>query len=370
MIAANAITVTAKAAGGAVRQRYIDLLRGFFIFVIIIDHVGMWPNGYELLTGKGALWVSAAEGFFIISGMMVGVIRGREWVKKGWQAATKKLWLRAAQLYVLAVGLTLFFTAAARWLGNVAPVKDGALANDSWSSIILQSLTGQYVYGWSDFLIYYAVFLLIAPVVLWALARGWWLGVVAVSLVVYAFGQGHFGMLWQPLFFGGLLLGYYFSALQAVWQKLGQGKRRLVLRGMFGLTLITLTMSTLFVHFQLFQEWYQGNAQYLFERFYGFGFGRILLAPLWFGTLIYLFKRYQDHIIKFAGWLFFPLGRNALMAYTLQGIFVFFVHLFVAQKGMHFILNFAVTSLIIVAIWYIVKVLQPHLSTLHRKLQI
>ena len=54
----------------------LDLLRGFFVVIIIIDHLQLWPSPLRYLTGEGRLWVTAAEGFFLISGLLVGYIRG------------------------------------------------------------------------------------------------------------------------------------------------------------------------------------------------------------------------------------------------------------------------------------------------------
>lgn len=46
------------------RIHTIDILRGFFMFMIIVDHLELFPNGFDFLTGRGLLWMSAAEGFF------------------------------------------------------------------------------------------------------------------------------------------------------------------------------------------------------------------------------------------------------------------------------------------------------------------
>jgi hypothetical protein len=61
-------------SGKSKRILSLDLLRGFFLIVIMIDHVELYPNGWDFLTGKGRLWVSAAEGFFFMSGLLIGMI--------------------------------------------------------------------------------------------------------------------------------------------------------------------------------------------------------------------------------------------------------------------------------------------------------
>src|SRR3982750_3905966 len=82
-----------------------DLLRGFFLVVIMIDHIELYYNGWDILTGKGRLWVSAAEGFFFISGLLIGMMYKRR-LPLGMKFIFKKMWTRAIQLYIVGVGLT------------------------------------------------------------------------------------------------------------------------------------------------------------------------------------------------------------------------------------------------------------------------
>lgn len=62
------------AEDGAWDSRF-DLLRGFAVFAMVVDHIGgaSWADG---LTGGNRFFVSAAEGFVFISGMVVGIVYG------------------------------------------------------------------------------------------------------------------------------------------------------------------------------------------------------------------------------------------------------------------------------------------------------
>lgn len=53
-----------------------DTMRGLFMATIIIDHLGtaFGISLFIFLTGGGGLPVSAAEGFFLLSGFMVGFV--------------------------------------------------------------------------------------------------------------------------------------------------------------------------------------------------------------------------------------------------------------------------------------------------------
>src|SRR3989339_456486 len=88
------------------RIHELDLLRGFFILVIIIDHLQFWPSPLTFLTGEGRLWVSAAEGFFLISGLLIGYIRGYKGRNQPLTSISKKLAYRAFMLYAWGVGIT------------------------------------------------------------------------------------------------------------------------------------------------------------------------------------------------------------------------------------------------------------------------
>ncbi len=129
----------------------LDLLRGYFLVVIIIDHLFRFPSLFEIFTGRGQLWVSAAEGFFIISGLLVGYIYKSQ-IRTNPQAVFKKIWKRAVKLYLLSIGLTILFTAWG-WILNSTEVKTGIwpLGYDPLL-MFTKVFILQYVYGWADFL--------------------------------------------------------------------------------------------------------------------------------------------------------------------------------------------------------------------------
>jgi hypothetical protein len=70
--------MTKKAPEKPKRIETIDILRGFYIFSIIVVHLARFPNGYDIFTGRGILWATNSEGFFLMSGMLIGIIRGRK----------------------------------------------------------------------------------------------------------------------------------------------------------------------------------------------------------------------------------------------------------------------------------------------------
>ena len=83
---------------------------------------------------------------------------------------------------------------------------------------LTQVFTLRYSFGLADFLSRYAVFMAIAPLALWLIAkRKTWI-VGAVSVLVWATLRGTDGLApfsgWQIIFFAGLVLGYYYPQIK------------------------------------------------------------------------------------------------------------------------------------------------------------
>lgn len=72
-----------------------DIMRGIFMTSIIINHLGsaFGISCFILLTGGGSLPASAAEGFFLLSGLMVGYVYGPRILLRT-KPTFQKLWKR------------------------------------------------------------------------------------------------------------------------------------------------------------------------------------------------------------------------------------------------------------------------------------
>ena len=183
-----------------------DLLRGYFLVVILIDHFARYPGIFDLFTGRGMLWVSAAEGFFIVSGIMVGLVRGNEAKRGEFVLAWKRLWKRALTIYIWSAVLILLFTAIGLMLTGNPGVKSGIAESLSIATII-KTLTFQYSYGWADFLPFYAVYIALAPLALWLIhKRQAWL-VALIALIIWWYRGTNPFLAWQVVFFLGMIFG-------------------------------------------------------------------------------------------------------------------------------------------------------------------
>ena len=55
-----------------------------------------------------------------------------------------------------------------------------------------------------------------------------------------------------------------------------------------------------------------------------------------------LFRRFEDHIKRWLGWILLPFGHNSLYVYTIHAFVILVMHLFVAPD--YYIGNFYLTS--------------------------
>lgn len=327
-----------------IRERILalDLLRGYFLLVIIVDHLFRFPSLFEALTGRGQLWVSAAEGFFIISGLLVGYIY-KEKIITSPRLVLSKIWRRAGKLYLLSIGLTLLFTVWG-WVLNSVDVKLGIWPlGFNPGLMIIKTLTLQYVYGWADFLPFYAVFLFFAPLCLWLLARRNFLAVVLLSFVIWVVRGNNFYLAWQILFVGGMMGGFYYDKIEGFLGKLSEKTKRILTVTLFATTVTTILISTFFV----FGVWTIFRASWVNElpvallsalavardAYFPLQTAwfdkislppiRLILAALWFIAALVLVRRQEKFLARLFGGVLLLFGKNSLLVYVAHGFLLF-----------------------------------------------
>lgn len=162
-------------------------MRGYFLLVILLNHLHYYPSGLEWITGQSYLYASTAEGFFLISGIVLGIVRGAKLLDKPFKVARHLLLKRSLQLYITYLILLIFFTVVG-WLFLSDPgLKFGIYPpHGSFLDFMWQVATFQYVYGWADYLRLYALFILLSPLALWLLRKGKWYIVIIASFIVWA----------------------------------------------------------------------------------------------------------------------------------------------------------------------------------------
>lgn len=358
------------------RIHELDLLRGFFILVIVIDHFQRWPSPFTYITGEGRLWVSAAEGFFIISGLLIGYLRGWKGRHHSLKEISKKLLSRAAMLYAWGVGITLFivsvmtfFTSGTDSMYALLPKFPEADQLTSLPIYLWNVISGQYASDWIYFLRMYAIVLAVSPLVIWLMRKGKWWVVLLLSLATYGLSflmvEPEAAMQWQVLFFGAALIGWRLESI-AGWLQAHPIARKRIAISLISVTLITMVASYFWVHGWTNVEGPRAiisRDSYVTAR----GFldpwftnnpmapARIILSFIWFGGLFAIFHYGRNFIMKWFGWLLMPFGVASLSVYCLQAILFVFIEaaLPVSQSK---IANMLMTIVVILLIWGILKI--------------
>ncbi len=352
----------------------LDLLRGYFLVSIILNHLQWYPNGLDWVAMGGSLLVSAAEGFFIISGILLGIVRGRKLADQPFKVSALLVLSRGLKLYVISVVLMLLFTFIG-WLFLDNPgLKPGIRPMDEpILDIIIGALSLEYLYGWADFLRLYAIFLIMSPFALWLLRKGKWYIVTAASIgmwllypVARVYTENSTELLmplsWQLIFFTGLTIGYHWNDLSEWWRRQSETLRKTIRIPVLTLAVITLLINIVLVAgFSLnffpasWQTIYNTELFTTFDK-NGLPLARLVLFGLWFNLGLTLFMRFEKTITKWFGWLLLPFGMNSLYVYIQHAIIIFFAHLIIAPgTSSNFILNFFGSIAILGIIYYAVK---------------
>jgi hypothetical protein len=323
------------------RDLRVDLLRGFCIFAMVVDHFG-GDSWLYALTGGNRFYVSAAEGFIFISGFVMGQAYRNKRDRSGLPEAMADALRRARTLYLATVALTLIFsvlylyTDIVLWTG-----RDFGLGIDSLQEIAVASLTLHYTYHGTDILAMYTLLLLVAPLVLLLLSVGEWYWVLIPSWLVWLayqvypeeasipwyirHGENFPLAAWQVLFITGQVLGFHRDGLTSWLQRFRRLRVFVVALGVaITLALVSLAWGAekggQFAFFDI-------DPNVLNESFFKVPLRpwRIVaflsVAIVGYTTATYLWVP----IRRVLGWLMLPLGQAALYSYIVHFFLILLV---------------------------------------------
>lgn len=391
--------VTAVAAWGyndpSKRDSRVDLLRGAAIVFVVVNHLGL-TSLFQLLTQETVGFVSGAELFVLFSGLVVGMVYGPR-VKDDFGTVVDLTSRRAGKLYVTAlvvlVGiflvslLPIFQTDALttytdQGTGGVGHAAAGRTYNlyAGMESLFQFPVPPQVLpailllqFGPWQFNVMglYVVLLLVSPLILAALNRGWTLWVLAATLGVYAVGaatrtrllpsqfEDSFPLLvWQVLFVIGLVAGFH---------------RRKIVVWLSAHTWAVAACCGAAVVFA-FLSWgnpYLANGfdlrlavipDSLYRTMYDSFFARTYLAP---GRLLnvvvlvvaaYAFlTAYWKPAERALGWFLIPLGRATLYVFVIHVVLIAVVANIPALQQGDILLNTAAYAVILGLLWVMVR---------------
>jgi len=304
------------------RIEALDYLRGYFIVVIIIDHLERWPSLLSVFTGKGLLWSNASDGFIITAGLLVGYIRGYKARDTPFKDIAKKLLLRSFWLYVWSVLATLLlfsFTTLFPFPDNV-PHYD--FAANSFFDLIHDTILLEYIHPWVYFLHLYTVYLLLSIGAVWLLRKNlWWIiALCVVGAFIYTTFATSPWIERAPIFFIPVIIGYYLDAIKAFILNLNKRKMIILQGGLLALFVSTLLFSigTVFLP-QLFPETLISWLRSIFSRD-PINFIVVVVAAIWYIGLFITFHYTLPFLKKYLAWLILPFSTGSFSAYTVHGV--------------------------------------------------
>lgn len=352
------------------RDLRLDLLRGFAVFAMVVNHLG-GASWFYLITGGNTFFVSAAEAFVFISGLVFGIVYGGIALKEGLRAAQVKALQRAFTLYKVTVALTLIFGTVS-FTFNLPWVRDVSVSNPL--TFVLDVFTLHQTLYLTDIPMMYTFMLLGAALALALLVnrRTHWLmlGSAGLWLLAQLFpaqfqfpwtvsGSSTFDLAaWQLLFFGAMVIGFHRDALAKKLDTLPH-LPYLILASVLLLWLVELRNTDGAWLAQLFPG--MNTNAFLAGFFFKntLAPGRLIASFIVFQFAFLATTLFWKPIQAALGWLLLPLGQNALYAYTMHVIIIAlmaavtpYLPINIAADG---ILNTGLQLVIVLALWVMIQ---------------
>ncbi|MDQ3700793.1 MAG: OpgC domain-containing protein, partial [Chloroflexota bacterium] len=353
------------------RDLRLDYLRGYCAFAMVVDHLGGASYIYPV-TGGNQFFVSAAEGFIFLSGLLVGLIYGPRALRDGVAPVQLHLLRRAATLYAVTLSLTFTFIGLSRladmpWLPQGEPT---ALT----PALVTSLITLHRTYYLVDVMLLYTLLLVVSPLAMLLLCAGkTWL-VVLISGGLWIAHQWFpeeaivpwtivnnttFPVAaWQLWFFGGMVVGFH---RDAIWQRIGRLSRRpaLALLVLAGAALVYLRATNGAVLAGIGGTADGPAALELLFGKHDARVGRVVAFAVFFPLLYALLSYAWRPLAAALGWLLIPFGQNALYVYALHLFAIFFSALILPlvpgfERDVAW-MNSLIQVLAILIIWLMIK---------------
>lgn len=317
---------------GAGRDERVDLLRGFCVLAMVVDHIG-GPSVLYWVTGGNRFYTSAAEAFILISGLVMGLVYRRLIERDGLGPSLRRAIERSATLYLLTITLSLIFIPASEILNlHWAQGIDFSDPVGFVASVLLLHRT----YYLVDIPLLYTILIILSPLALALMSQGRGGIILGASWLLWGAYQvfpdlaeapwpiagNHLFYLsaWQVFFFTGLFLGWQHGTLT---ERLAHFPRR---RALLAATVGFAALVVLYkLSGQLARFWPTDPGRvdqvqlWLLEAVFAKGDvrpGRIVASVVVFGFFYLLVTEAWRPLSRGLGWLLIPLGQGALYAYS------------------------------------------------------
>lgn len=186
----------AAAKSGKRRMWEFDALRGLMLILMTLTHL---PTRVSSPTSQPFGFVSAAEGFVLLSAFMAGMVYTMREHREGGEQMARALWQRAFKIYLVQAALLVFlFTVVALitiFTHQQAAVGVMSFYLENPKVAIVNALLLIYTPPLMDILPMYVLFMVLSPIVLLHGRQRGWTGVLALSITLWVAAQFDFGEL-------------------------------------------------------------------------------------------------------------------------------------------------------------------------------
>ncbi|SFE04847.1 OpgC domain-containing protein [Paracidovorax konjaci] len=172
------------------RRWEIDAVRGLMLVLMTVTHL---PTRITMPLGQPFGFVSAAEGFVLLSAYMAGMVYGRVAVRRGVADMRRAFWRRALKIYACQAATLLFLFTVITFIGIQAdePAIKGLLT--FYLAKPLEALIGGLLLVYEppllDILPIYVLFMLASPWVMASGLRHGWAPVLGTSVLLWFLAQ-------------------------------------------------------------------------------------------------------------------------------------------------------------------------------------
>ena len=313
---------------GGKRDLRFDFLRGFAVFAMVVDHVGGEYSPLYYISGGDRFFVSAAEAFVFLSGLLMGMVNGGLIRRGDVGGALRKVLGRAGMLYAITIGLTLVTAALPLVLGLSWKPDIGDLTPIQY---IIGIFTFHYAAYLTDIPFLYTMLVLAAEPALLLLDRGYTKFVLLASGALWLAWQvsPDQAIIWPPsremlfqfaswqfLFIIALAIGFHRRTMERFFLAAASPVALVISAlGMVGaLALLYVDLAPLValtgVDARTLTDWFFNKQDV--------GAGRLVTFVIVITFAFSLVSILWGPLSRVFGWLLLPLGQNSLSAYVIH----------------------------------------------------